>query len=79
MIDLLLTVKAGITRGTLAEVATIRVISTASPIETRTVCTSHGTEFAIFAIVTRRTGAGVGIFQVLEDNMKLMQDKKGNT
>lgn len=79
MINLLLTVKASITSGTLAEVAAIRVISTASPIETRTICTSHGTEFTIFAIVPRRTGASVGIFQVLEDNMKLMQEKQQNT
>lgn len=78
MIDLLLTVKASVTSGTLAEVATIRIISTAPPVETRTICTSHGTELTVFAIVPRRTGAGVGIFQVLEDNVKLIKGQQQN-
>lgn len=65
MVNLLLAVEAGVPCGTLAEVASVRVISTAAAVVAGPVGARHGTQLAVVAIETTRTGAGVCVFHVL--------------
>lgn len=64
-IHLLLTVEAREARRAMAGVASVRIIRTSSPIETRTVCTRHGTQLADLAVEARRAGARVAVLKVL--------------
>lgn len=64
MIDLLFAVETGIARRTLAEVSSIRVVSTAPAVEAGAVGTSHGAQFAVSSIETRGTRTAVGVFKI---------------
>lgn len=63
-IHLLLTVEAREAHGAVAGVASISVVRTPSPIEARTICTSHGTQLTDLAIEARGTGARVAVLKV---------------
>lgn len=65
MIDLLFTVESGEARRTLAEVSTIRVISTAPIVEAGAVGASHGAQLTVSSVETGRTRAAVGVFKIL--------------
>lgn len=65
MVDLLLAVEPCVSCGALAEVASVRVVSTAASIGTWAVSTRHGTQLAVVAIETVRASAGVCVFQIL--------------
>lgn len=66
MVDLLLTVKACVSCGTLAEVTTIRVIGASPAIGARPVGAGHGTQLTVVAIETVRASAFVCVFQILK-------------
>lgn len=65
MVDLLLTVEPCITRGALAEVPSIRVVSAAAAIGAWPVSTRHGAQLAVVAIKAMRTSALICVFQIL--------------
>lgn len=65
VVDLLLAVEPCITRGALAEVASIRVISAAPAIGAWPVSTRHGAQLAVVAVKAVRTSALICVFQVL--------------
>lgn len=64
MVDLLFTVEPSISSGTLAEVTTIWVVSTASTIKAWPIRACHGTKFTILPIEARWTGTAVGVLHV---------------
>lgn len=65
MVNLLLTVKACVSCGALAEVASIRIVSTAATVSAGPISTRHGTQLAVVAIETMRASAGICVFQIL--------------
>lgn len=65
MVDLLLAVKPCVSRGALAEVASLWVVSTAATIGAGSIGTCHGTQLTVVAIETMRARAGVCVFQIL--------------
>lgn len=64
VVNLLLTIESCISHWTLTEVASLRVITAAATIKTRTIGTSVGTHLAVVAIKTRWAGAIVAVFIV---------------
>lgn len=66
MVNLLFTVEPRVSGGTLAEVASIRVVSTAPTVRARSISARHGTQLAIVAIETMRASAGICVFQILQ-------------
>lgn len=65
MVNLLLAVEPCVSCGALAEVATIRVVSTAATVGAGPISTCHGTQLAVVAIETVRASAGICVFQIL--------------
>lgn len=65
VVDLLLTVEPCITRGALAEVASIGVVSAAAAIGAWPVSTRHGAQLAVVAVKAVRTSALICVFQIL--------------
>lgn len=65
VVDLLLAVEPCITRGALAEVASIRVISAAAAIGAWPVSACHGAQLAVVAVKAVRTSALICVFQIL--------------
>lgn len=65
MVNLLFTVEPCIPCGALAEVASIRVVSTAATIGAGPISTRHGAQLAVVAIETVRASAGICVFQIL--------------
>lgn len=65
MVNFLVAVEASISHWALAEVTTLRVVSTTPAVKTGPVCTSVGTQLTVVAVKTRRTGALVAVFVVL--------------
>lgn len=70
MVNLLLTVEPCIPRGALAEVASVRVVSTAASIGARPISTRHGALLAVVAIETVRASAGICVFQILWEKIE---------
>lgn len=64
MVNLLLTVESCVSHWTLAEVASLRVITAAATIKTRAISTSVGTQLTVVAVETRWACALVAIFIV---------------
>lgn len=65
VVDLLLTVKAGIAGGTLAVVAPIWVVGAAAPVEAGPIGTRHGTQLTVLPVVAGRAGTAVRVLHVL--------------
>lgn len=65
VVNLLLTVEPCVPCGALAEVASVRVVSTAATVGARPISTCHGTQLAVVAIETVRASAGICVFQIL--------------
>lgn len=65
MVNLLLTVEPCIPCGALAEVASVRVVSTAATVSAGPISARHGTQLAVVAIETMRASAGICVFQIL--------------
>ena len=66
VVDFLLAVETGVSRGALAEIASLWVVGTTPSVEARPVGTSHGAELAVIAVETGRTCALVGAVKVLK-------------
>ena len=66
VVDFLLAVEAGVSRGALAEIASLGVVGTTPAVEARPVGTSHGAELAVVAVETGGTCALVGAVKVLK-------------
>jgi len=66
VVDLLLAVEASVSHGALAEIASLGVVCTTPAVEAWPVGTSHGAKLTVVAVETRRTGALVGVVQVLK-------------
>lgn len=65
MVNLLLAVEPCVPCGALAEVASVRVVSTAPAVGAGPISTRHGTQLAVVAIETVRASAGICVFQIL--------------
>lgn len=65
MVNLLLAIEPRISRGTLAEVASVRVVSTAPTVGAGPIGTCHSAQLAVVAIETMRASAGISVFQIL--------------
>lgn len=65
MVNLLLAVEPRVSCGALAEVASVRVVSTAATVGAGPISARHGTQLAVVAIETVRASAGICVFQIL--------------
>lgn len=65
VVNLLLAVEPGVSCGALAEVASVRVVSTAATVGAGPISTRHGTQLAVVAIETVRASAGICVLQIL--------------
>lgn len=65
MVDLLFAVESCVSCGALAEVASVRVVSTAAAVGARPISARHGTQLAVVAIETVRASAGICVFRIL--------------
>lgn len=70
MVNFLFAVEASISHWALTEVTTFRVVSTTPTVKTGPICTGVGTQLTVVAIETRRTGAPVAVFVVLDGKQK---------
>ena len=66
VVDFLLAVEASVSRGALAEIASLGVVGTTPAVEARPVGTSHGAELAVVAVETGGARALVGVVKVLQ-------------
>lgn len=65
VVNLLLAVEPCVACGALAEVASVRVVSTAATVGAGPIRTRHGAQLAVVAIETVRASAGICVFQIL--------------